>query len=161
MVYTRKKSTAKRGPTSQPLGGSPRRAPNNPYPKESDEMKALKPYLDLRFGEYGWEHVVNEQVFLSLLPRPLCFVVLKFLKAIGMKKGSLDIRIYMRPKRMYGESVLCYYSGMAIEMKRQKGGRISTEQMNWSNALENNGWKTAFCYGAQDAINKIEEVYGK
>jgi hypothetical protein len=42
-----------------------------------------------------------------------------------------------------------------IEMKRQKGGRISTEQKGWEGYLIDLGYSHFYAYGAHDAQQKL------
>lgn len=48
------------------------------------------------------------------------------------------------------------YHGLAIEMKAQNG-RLSAEQRGWLTTLRENGYATAVCYGAEEAINIINK----
>ena len=41
--------------------------------------------------------------------------------------------------------------GVAIELKRQKGGTTSPEQREWLENLENHGWCCAVCKGWEEA----------
>ena len=45
-----------------------------------------------------------------------------------------------------------------IEMKRTKGGSVSTEQQDWAKYLSGVGYKTIFCRGFEDAKNKIHTL---
>jgi hypothetical protein len=47
------------------------------------------------------------------------------------------------------------YTGLAIELKRSIGGRVSPEQQKWLSRLEEQGWQTYVCYGADEAIRVI------
>lgn len=44
---------------------------------------------------------------------------------------------------------------MAIEMKRQKGGRVEPEQEQWHAVLRACGWKVLVCYGCADAVAQL------
>lgn len=44
-----------------------------------------------------------------------------------------------------------------IEMKRTKGGRLSPDQVNWKNYLEEIGHTVLVAYGAQNAMELIDE----
>jgi Holliday junction resolvase len=44
---------------------------------------------------------------------------------------------------------------LAIEMKRQKGGRVEPEQEGWHKVLEACGWKVLVCYGFVDALSQL------
>jgi len=123
------------------------------YPTEDEEQITLAVYLNRRFGRYGWIHVPNQ--------RWAKVQYLKKLSAMGVKKGFPDILIFERvPYPDSGDTIR--FVGMAIELKRQEGGRLSNEQEDWILLLqEQHSWFTTVAYGAQDAINKIKEIYGK
>lgn len=44
---------------------------------------------------------------------------------------------------------------LAIELKRQKGGRVSEEQEAWHRLLVSCGWKILVCKGADDAVEQL------
>lgn len=48
------------------------------------------------------------------------------------------------------------YHGLFIEMKRQKGGRVSPEQKDWLEHLNNAGYKAVVCRGFLEAKAVIE-----
>lgn len=68
------------------------------------------------------------------------------LKAAGVKSGVPDICL---PVPRAG------YHGLYIELKRQKGGRISTEQTKWIDALIKQGYCAAVCRGWEAAREEI------
>lgn len=45
--------------------------------------------------------------------------------------------------------------GLWIEMKRQKGGRLSKDQIDWIEYLERAGQAVIVAYGASDASKKV------
>lgn len=139
-------------------------------PKESEVMKALKPYLDRKFGDHGWIHVPNEMVFLKflrgVLPKPVFekikYMLINFMKSIGVKKDFVDILIFrVASVKVYGTDIYKDKHGMALEVKREKGGRVSPGQREWLEYFDLIGWATAIGYGYQDTVNKIEAVYGE
>ena len=69
------------------------------------------------------------------------------LKATGVKAGFPDILL---PVSRHG------YHSLAIELKRQKGGRVSPEQKAWIEYLKSQGWFVDICHGASEAIERIE-----
>ena len=76
-----------------------------------------------------------------------------YLQAIKMKrtgyvKGFPDLFIY-EPR---GE-----YHGLAIEMKKEKGGVASPEQKRWQELLRNRGYASYICKGSEEAIKRIDE----
>ncbi len=48
--------------------------------------------------------------------------------------------------------------GVAIELKRQKGGRVTPEQTAWLEHLKARGWAVAVCRGAMEAIRFLQEL---
>ena len=48
-----------------------------------------------------------------------------------------------------------------VEMKRQKGGRVSPDQKDWHDYLTDIGHRIIIGYGMQDAVNKIEALRGQ
>lgn len=125
-------------------------------PTEDKEHLDLAQYLDARFGYYGWYHPANERI-----SNVQGYVKLK---KKGTKPGFPDF-IILRPVRqpIPGRPDMYFrtYSGMAIELKRQHGGVVSADQTAWLDELAEDDWAVYVAYGAQDAINKIESVYGK
>lgn len=75
-------------------------------------------------------------------------IVARKLKAEGVKKGVPDL-------------CLCVprggYHGLFVELKRQKKGRISPEQVEWIKALRGQGYRAEICLGATEAWNVIQE----
>lgn len=47
------------------------------------------------------------------------------------------------------------YHSLAIELKREKGGRIAPEQQEWINALNRQGWRAVVCRGFDEARTEI------
>jgi hypothetical protein len=78
-----------------------------------------------------------------------------YLQAIKMKrtgyvKGFPDLFIY-EPR---GE-----FHGLAIEMKKEKGGVASPEQKRWQEQLRNRGYCSYICKGSEEAIKVIDEYF--
>jgi len=78
-----------------------------------------------------------------------------YLQAIKMKrtgyvKGFPDLFIY-EPR---GE-----FFGLAIEMKKEKGGVASPEQKRWQEQLRNRGYCSYICKGKDEAIKIIDEYF--
>ena len=78
-----------------------------------------------------------------------------YLQAIKMKrtgyvKGFPDLFIY-EPN--------ADYHGLAIEMKKEKGGTASPEQKSWQEQLRNRGYASYICKGSEDAIKTIDEYF--
>lgn len=72
------------------------------------------------------------------------------MKANGYVAGFPDLFIY--------EPIGEYY-GLAIEMKRVKGGVISPEQKHWISQLTKRNFKAVVCYGALDALGVIDKYF--
>ena len=78
-----------------------------------------------------------------------------YLQAIKMKrtgyvKGFPDLFIY-EPRNEY--------KGLAIEMKKEKGGVASPEQKRWQEQLRNRGYASYICKGNEEAIKVIDEYF--
>ena len=67
------------------------------------------------------------------------------LRAAGLQRGFPDLLLFWPVQA-------------AIELKRQKGGRVSDEQRAWLDTLEGCGWKVQVCKGADAAIEWLEEI---
>jgi len=72
------------------------------------------------------------------------------MKAMGYVAGFPDLFIY-EPNGLY--------NGLAIEMKRTKGGVVSNEQKEWLKSLNQRHFKAVTCYGALDAIQTIIKYF--
>lgn len=68
------------------------------------------------------------------------------LKAEGVTKGVPDLCL---PVPRGG------FHGLWIELKRQKGGRVSPEQKAWLDALASQGYMTVVAKGAVDAFDAL------
>jgi hypothetical protein len=80
-----------------------------------------------------------------------------YLQAIKMKrtgyvKGFPDLFIY-EPRNEY--------NGLAIEMKKEKGGVASPEQKRWQDQLRNRGYASYICKGSEEAIKVIDEYFNE
>ena len=78
-----------------------------------------------------------------------------YLQAIKMKrtgyvKGFPDLFIY-EPN--------ADFHGLAIEMKKEKGGVASPEQKSWQEQLRNRGYASYICKGNEEAIKVIDEYF--
>ena len=69
------------------------------------------------------------------------------LKAAGMKSGVPDFLIFDYVPN-FPEA-----RGVAIEMKRKKGGVVSENQKKWLETLTRKGWLCRVCNGAKDALS--------
>jgi len=68
------------------------------------------------------------------------------LKKLGVKPGVPDLCL---PVARGG------WHGLFIEMKRQKGGRLSDDQKAWLEALNDGGYRAERCDGAEAACDLI------
>lgn len=73
------------------------------------------------------------------------------LKRQGVKKGVSDLCL---PLACRG------YHGLYIEMKRKKGGTVSSEQRKFIDDMTANGYYAAVCKGAEEAIKLIKWYIG-
>lgn len=69
-------------------------------------------------------------------------------RAEGVKAGVPDLFLPVAISPWHG----CF-----VEMKRRKGGRVSSEQRQWIDALREQGYYAAVAYGAEDAIAIIKQ----
>ena len=102
---------------------------------ETDEQIAVIEYCDV----YGIPiyHIANEGKRTHYTGN--------LLRRLGMRKGVPDLCIPLPRGK---------YHGFYIEMKSESG-KVTKEQREWLKLLKNNGYATAICYGADEAINKI------
>ena len=70
------------------------------------------------------------------------------MKAEGAKPGVPD---YLFPVARPGAV------GLAIELKRLKGGRLEPEQKQWLDALAEQGWQVAVCRGWEQAWDVLRD----
>jgi len=68
----------------------------------------------------------------------------------GYVKGFPDLFIY-EPRREF--------HGLAIEMKKEKGGVASPEQKEWQEQLRNRNYCSYICKGSEEAIKRIDEYF--
>jgi hypothetical protein len=72
----------------------------------------------------------------------------KRLKAAGYKKGFPDVFVY-EPRGAF--------HGLAIELKKEKGGRVSQSQKEWKQALEERGFKATIAKGYDEAVTILTD----
>jgi len=108
-------------------------------PTEADEQRVLASYLDhlhlLRF------HCPNEARRSPQLGRRL--------KQLGLRAGVADCLIFDPPPAKP------HCRGVALELKRQHGGRLSKAQEEWLDEIRKRGWYAVVCHGADDAIRTM------
>ena len=76
----------------------------------------------------------------------------KRMKATGYKRGFPDVFVY-EPRGTF--------HGLAIELKKEKGGRVSESQKEWVEALEMRGYKAAIAKGFDEAVNVLNLYLNK
>jgi hypothetical protein len=78
------------------------------------------------------------------------------MKKQGVKPGVPDVLIFDGVD--HEEKGI--WMGIAIELKRQKGGQLQDSQEEWLQKLEYRGWLTKVCEGADEAIDFLEGIFG-
>lgn len=112
-------------------------------PSEHEEQVMLIQYCDLMSrsnADYGLIFAVPNGGDRNI-------VTAGKLKAEGVKPGVPDLFLPV-PRGIY--------SGLFIEMKRRKGGRVSREQISWISALISRGYKVVVCRGFDEARDALE-----
>lgn len=109
------------------------------YPSEHEEQKGFVDWWRVRFPD----------VLIFAIPNGehRAISVAKRLKAEGVVRGVPDL--YVPKLKLW------------IEMKRQKGGRLSSEQNTIIPYLESIGDAVIVGYGAEDASRKVMEFIKK
>lgn len=69
-------------------------------------------------------------------------------KREGLKSGVPDLFLPVATE---------YANGLFIEMKRKKGGTVSSAQKDWKEKLEKQGYKVVICKGADKAIEVLKQ----
>ena len=106
---------------------------------EAQEMRMLAQWLDAK--RLVWFHPFNEG-------RRKPWVGAQ-LREMGLKSGVPDVVIF-------SPCVGSTCRGVAIELKRTKGGTLSPQQEVWLGLLRGCGWHTKVALGALDAIKFLE-----
>lgn len=68
------------------------------------------------------------------------------MKRLGLAKGFPDLFI---PLALSG------YHGLMIELKRDRTRKATSDQKEWINYLNDQGYRAGVCYGAEEAIAEI------
>ena len=118
----------------------------NYTPKEEEEQKTLIQWATMMASKY------NGLDLLYAIPNggSRNQIEARNLKLTGVKAGVPDLFL---PVALKGKH------GLYIEMKRREGGRLSDFQKQWLARLEEQGYQTAVCKGADEAIKVIEDYY--
>ena len=110
-------------------------------PSEYDECRAFHQWLQLK--RIPHTHIGNE----SQMGGRSGAMRGARLKAIGQSRGFPDYLLFPQTK----QGRLC----IAVEMKRQKGGRASEFQTAWLETLQGAGFACKVCHGAGEAIDFV------
>jgi hypothetical protein len=110
-------------------------------PEESDEQATVADWLDLY-------KVFYTATMAGSYLHPATF---NRMKRMGLKKGVSDLLIF-DPPPAYGNQ----FVGVALEMKRKKGGVLSLEQKEWLEKMSQRRWLVHVSPGADDAIQFLE-----
>lgn len=109
-----------------------------PCPTESEEQQALFRFCSVELSRYPelemLAHVPNEGKRTKSTGGRL--------KKEGLRQGYPDIVLNVASHN---------YHGLFLELKRQRGSRISKEQKEWIVKLNRQGNAAAFCYGWEQA----------
>jgi len=121
-----------------------KRKPKSALPTENQEQRAVVKVL--RDYQIPFIHVPNEGARNKRTGWNL--------KMLGMSAGFPDLAVFQSPPKFPNSK------GLIIEMKRAKKSlsRVSPEQKKWLKTLEGCGWICCVCYGAAEALTKLEEL---
>ena len=112
-------------------------------PTEEQEQRVVMQWRDLMMGRYP------------------CLRLLIHIPNGGLRSKSEAVRFRLLGVRA-GVSDLFLpvarhdYHGLWIEMKRQKGGKLSKEQKEWLDEMTEQGFLAVRCDGAKEAIEVLE-----
>lgn len=121
-------------------------------PTEHEEQKEVVRWFDLQYRRYRGRLVaVPNGAHLAGTGRQRAAKMAR-MKAEGLRNGFPDLLL---PVPRDG------FHGLVIEMKRQKGGRPTPEQLDWLEFLAEMGFMTALCKGAEAAIDTIKGYMGE
>jgi len=107
------------------------------------EQKAFCQYLDLKKIPY---FAIPNGIFLS--NKKLAYKIINKMKREGFKVGVPDMFICV-PKGKY--------SGLFVEMKKDKKCYASKEQKKWLRILNDEGYKAIVCHGCSEAIEEYKK----
>ena len=123
---------------------------NKLYPTEDEEAYIFHNYLELK--KIPHTHIANEGGY----GNKQAMVRGVKAKRMGQSKGVWDYEIFIPIKGITG--TVDSYQEIRIELKRQKGGQVSSEQREWGKIYEKAGIPCRICKGAGEAIAFVEEV---
>lgn len=111
-------------------------------PTEREEQEALATWLDA--SALRWCHVPNERASRAEAGK---------LKRQGVKAGVPDVLVF---SRVPGRPEV---RGVAIELKRRRGGTVRETQREWIEGLRQSGWVAEVCRGSGDAIALLRRLF--
>lgn len=113
-----------------------------PLRTEYHEQKAVIEYLRIKYPE----------ILLTIAPNGIKMTIgqAKKFKAMGYTSGTPDILIF-EPRGIY--------KGLFLEMKKEKGGRVSENQKKWLKKANDRGYCAMVCYGFGEAQRMIESYF--
>lgn len=117
----------------------------NTTPLEKQEQIEFVNYCELH--NITVVHIANEFISKNFQNR---FSYIKSMKKQGYRIGFPDLAILTKNKSGTHEVLF-------IEMKRQKGGRVSDEQKEWIERLDNEGYCVGIAKGCDSAINILNQ----
>lgn len=119
-------------------------APALPVPTESEEQQTLFQWAAMQRGRFP------ELALMYHVPNggSRSKAEAGRFKAEGVKSGVPDICL---PVARGG------YHGLYVELKRQRGGRVSETQTAWMERLKAQGYCVALCFGWEPAAKAIME----
>lgn len=74
------------------------------------------------------------------------------LKQMGVRPGVSDFFLPLPVQDDDGN----WFHGLWLELKRKSHANESSEQRNWINSMRFYGYQAFFCYGCDDAIQKLK-----
>ena len=113
--------------------------PKKKPPKEATEQQRLVAYLRTR----GWWFTATANG-VAMSPRQRNDFARQ-----GGSRGLPDLLVF---------EAVGGFTGLAIELKRAKGGATRPEQLRWRDALTARGWLAVIARGCDEAVRMIEEV---
>lgn len=117
----------------------------NTSPLEKEEQINFINYCEL--NNITVIHIANEFLSQNYSNR---FSYIKSMKKQGYRVGIPDLLILAKNKSQTHEVLF-------IEMKRQKGSKISDEQKEWIARLDNEGYCVGVAKGCDSAINILNQ----
>lgn len=119
-------------------------------PLEDDEAVAFADWLSARHIPHT--HIANE---IGGSTRAAKLRAIKA-KRMGQTAGVWDYEVFLPVTGVDGE--VDTYQEVRIELKRRKGGTVSTAQKKWGEIYQMAGIPCAVCKGAEAAIEFINKI---